>query len=487
MKYIRKWTTALLLLSLLISNIVTVNAASDPKTDYKSNNNFIINGKSISRTTSSANFAGGCHRYEHDIYKEIWGINFSSQHSNSDNMLKNLSAQDRKVTVDHLKQYIGRAPLGSAIRIAPTSKKYEDNNYKGHSMILVEKNETGFTTLEGGLSANGGERRAVRTYTWAGFVNNWNKYCYINYIIWPHSIINESSTESNNMTSLTITFDPNGGSVSPTTQTIQKGGDPRNLPTPVREGYVFCGWVLEKIDADFTGTFSTASVTESSAYGFEEDTTIYALWQREKVQHIHEKINPIISPEHPHYIFYTCSCGEVFTDGTTTSQPDTCGTCFLAEFGNEIEGIIPEPPRKPTTYWTDWGPWSNTPVYPSDTREVETRQVKVSDGRTEYRYGGYVTYDGKHDCWCETYLRNKFGSATLRYSDWSTTRYSPNGKGWSCGFCGGNHIGVDRVGSDGRCWWAEYVLPDDSYYWEESRTTEATYETQYRYRDLISD
>lgn len=142
-----------------------------------------------------------------------------------------------------------------------------------------------------------------------------------------------------------------------------------------------------------------------------------------------------------------------------------------------------ESESKSSGRWTEWSGWSNTPVDPSDTREVETKQVKVSDGRTEYRYGGYVTYDGKHDCWCETYLRNKFGSATLRYSNWSTTRYSPNGKGWSCGFCGGNHIGVDRVGSDGRCWWAEYVLPDDSYYWEESRTTEAIYETQYRYRD----
>lgn len=146
----------------------------------------------------------------------------------------------------------------------------------------------------------------------------------------------------------------------------------------------------------------------------------------------------------------------------------------------------PDPKAQPENVWTDWSSWSATPIFASDTRQVETREIKVSDSYTEYRYGGYVTYDGKHDCWCETYLRNKYGSASLRYSDWSTTRFRPNGKGWTCGSCGGNHIGVDHYGSDGRAWWAEYVLPDDSYYWEESRTVDAGYETQYRYRDWVS-
>lgn len=146
----------------------------------------------------------------------------------------------------------------------------------------------------------------------------------------------------------------------------------------------------------------------------------------------------------------------------------------------------PDPKAQPENVWTDWSSWSATPIFASDTRQVETREIKVSDSYTEYRYGGYVTYDGKHDCWCETYLRNKYGSASLRYSDWSTTRFRPNGKGWTCGSCGGNHIGIDHYGSDGKAWWAEYVLPDDSYYWEESRTVDAGYETQYRYRDWVS-
>lgn len=146
--------------------------------------------------------------------------------------------------------------------------------------------------------------------------------------------------------------------------------------------------------------------------------------------------------------------------------------------------------------WGLWSEWTTTPVYESETRQVETRkvseQIKISDGNTEYRYVGYVTNDGRHECWCETYLRSKFGSANLRYSDWSTTQYRANGSSWTCGVCNGNHTGISHYTNDGRPCWAEYTLPDGkNYYWEESRTTEAQYETreviEYRYRDRICD
>ena len=140
-------------------------------------------------------------------------------------------------------------------------------------------------------------------------------------------------------------------------------------------------------------------------------------------------------------------------------------------------------------HWKEWGPWSEwstTPAYASSTRQVETREVKVSDSYTEYRYGRYVA--SGHDCWCGKYLEGLSyvsESARLQYSPWSTTQYGTSGRGWSCGPCSARHIGVDHTGSDGRSWWAEYLLPDGSYYWQETQTVGAVYETQYRYRDLI--
>lgn len=135
-----------------------------------------------------------------------------------------------------------------------------------------------------------------------------------------------------------------------------------------------------------------------------------------------------------------------------------------------------------------WSEWSTTPVYKSDTRQVETRQVKISDAHTEYRYGRYLNAAHNKVCWCATYQESLNGpGSTLDYSAWSATRYSPNsGKSWTCGYCKGKHIGVNYTDSKGRPRWLEYTLPGYSgnFFWEESRNVEAQYETQYRYRDI---
>lgn len=44
-------------------------------------------------------------------------------------------------------------------------------------------------------------------------------------------------------TQITVTFNPNGGGVSPLTKVVKKGGTYGELPTPTRAGYTFNGWV----------------------------------------------------------------------------------------------------------------------------------------------------------------------------------------------------------------------------------------------------
>lgn len=43
-------------------------------------------------------------------------------------------------------------------------------------------------------------------------------------------------------TQITVTFNPNGGGVSPLTKVVKKGGPYGELPTPTRAGYTFNGW-----------------------------------------------------------------------------------------------------------------------------------------------------------------------------------------------------------------------------------------------------
>lgn len=227
----------------------------------------------------------------------------------------------------------------------------------------------------------------------------------------------------------TITLDANGGSVSPSSVTLKVGESYKDFPTPVLAGYKFNGWALYQVDPDYKDTTVNVLVSDVSAFGFTENVTLYASWS---------KIQDVSNEE--------------------TTQPST-----------PVYGA--------------WSSWSTTPVTASSTRQVETRTVKVSDAYTQYRYGRYVA--NGHDCWCATYLENLgYGRASLDYSSWSTTQYGTSGKDWTCGYCSGPHTGVDHTTSDGRSWWKEYLLPSGSYYWEESRTVPAVYETQYRYRDL---
>ena len=65
-----------------------------------------------------------------------------------------------------------------------------------------------------------------------------------------------------------ITFDPNGGSVTPTFDFTGGSGNLSSLPTPTRSSYTFNGW--------YTAASGGTKVETSTV--FSEDTTIYARW-----------------------------------------------------------------------------------------------------------------------------------------------------------------------------------------------------------------
>jgi uncharacterized protein (TIGR02145 family)/uncharacterized repeat protein (TIGR02543 family) len=68
--------------------------------------------------------------------------------------------------------------------------------------------------------------------------------------------------------SYTVTFNPNGGTVNPTSAETDEDGKLDSLPTPTRKGYIFDGWYTAKIG----GT----AVTDSNAYA--ANAEIYARW-----------------------------------------------------------------------------------------------------------------------------------------------------------------------------------------------------------------
>lgn len=319
---------------------------------------------------------------------------------------------------------------------------------------LPTPTKTGYT-FDGWYTSRSGGTQVTASSTFNGSSN---------VTLYAHWTSVPVSTE----TYVTITFDANGGSTSQKSKTIRAGSDLTGLPTATRSGYTFLGWAVDKIDPNASGTYTTVVVSEGM-FSFDKDTTLYAYWRLDKQTTpencIHTKGKLQYSDRtHPHYNYYNCSkCGETFTDYSTTADI-SCESC-----------------------WGPWSGWSTTPAYASTTRQVDTRSVQISSGATEYRYGRYIDSTGGHICWCSTYLGSKgYSGITVQYSSWSTTRYGANGKVWTCGNCNGIHTGIDHYDSQGRPAWKEYSLSSGSYYWEESRQTSASYETQYRYRDLIS-
>ena len=68
----------------------------------------------------------------------------------------------------------------------------------------------------------------------------------------------------------TVTFNPNGGSVSQTSKTVTYDSTYGTLPTPTRTGYTFAGW--------FTAASGGTQITASTTVTTPNDHTLYAHW-----------------------------------------------------------------------------------------------------------------------------------------------------------------------------------------------------------------
>lgn len=76
------------------------------------------------------------------------------------------------------------------------------------------------------------------------------------------------------MASVIVTFNPQGGQVSPEQKTVTVGGVYGNIPTPTKDYNTFSGWY----SATSHGTLVTSSTTVTN----DKDHSIYAKWSPER-------------------------------------------------------------------------------------------------------------------------------------------------------------------------------------------------------------
>ena len=81
-------------------------------------------------------------------------------------------------------------------------------------------------------------------------------------------------------TQITVTFNPNGGGVSPLTKVVKKGGTYGELPTPTKAGYTFNGWVGKNL---FDKT-ATAYKTGPYLRGFDGEEIPYGAYSIYQIQ-----------------------------------------------------------------------------------------------------------------------------------------------------------------------------------------------------------
>ena len=73
-------------------------------------------------------------------------------------------------------------------------------------------------------------------------------------------------------TTYTVTYNTNGGSVSPSSASVTSGGSV-TLPTPTKTGYTCLGWST-------SGSATTASYSCGSSYKPSQNITLYAIWKK---------------------------------------------------------------------------------------------------------------------------------------------------------------------------------------------------------------
>ena len=170
----------------------------------------------------------------------------------------------------------------------------------------------------------------------------------------------------------TVTFDANGGSVSPASVTT-KDGKLESLPTPTYDGYTFLGWYTQKDGGEKVITDTV----------FTKDTTIYAHWQKQAAQEYTVTFNANGGTINSGVITsYTYGVGATLPTDVTREGYTFAGWYASADFSGDAVKAISAEDTGNKTYWAKWTP---------NTYQVtlHTNDGTIAEGQnvTSYIYG----------------------------------------------------------------------------------------------------
>lgn len=134
------------------------------------------------------------------------------------------------------------------------------------------------------------------------------------------------------LSSYTLSFNANGGSVSETSRTLFYGYQYGDLPTPTRTGYTFTGWYTQQSGG--TQVYNTTTMGSSNV-------TVYAHWRANTLT-INYHINGGTISSNKYYssnsIVYDGGTKQILNDIRTYNNAETWGLYDAATFGLSRQG-----------------------------------------------------------------------------------------------------------------------------------------------------
>ena len=190
--------------------------------------------------------------------------------------------------------------------------------------------------------------------------------------------------------SYTVTFDANGGSVSPSSKSITYGSTYGTLPTPYRTGYIFAGWYTSISGGEYVSSTSTVN----KAYSH----TLYARWTARQITVNYDANGGSVSPTYKN-VTYGSSYG-------TLAKPIRTGYTFAGWYTSRTGGSLVSSSTKVTTNTTHtiyahWNTNSYSVTYDANGGTVSPTSKSITYGstygtlptpsRTGYTFLGWYT------------------------------------------------------------------------------------------------
>ena len=312
----------------LVTGIVPIANAS---------NAYVINGVTV-HYDDFASSPNECWAYANNVYYKIWGQNFSSLFASSDNYLRNMPDTELTLTAAHLKAYVTNAALGSCLRICNSEYLHGSDGW-GHSQIIVQKDASGFTVFEGGLTAAPHCRE--KYYTWSEYINTgWlgGTYSYIKYIKWPgcspysgndtttpgKPVLKDFSRSYSHGATVTFKWD---NTINTTHYNLYI--DKQNSDSTWQVDYQYWHYATSGVSTKLSdGVYRVLlQSTNSNADGWPYTNGDYITFV--VGSHTHDKnVYMFYEADHPHCDCYECSiCGEIWRDTTSSNELDNCYYC----------------------------------------------------------------------------------------------------------------------------------------------------------------